>query len=179
VFDEWLEEPYALDIPLMDVRQGIWQAHFNKIHFDPCGDSVELREADTFLSSQERYWSVAGNPYQCDAEIRQLLTPIIRTLKDFSDGETGSFVYDLQRIMMQRHGRDLWTTLGFEASNCFYISALDPSCHEQTPKLIVEIYDGFFHSLKRTSICSNHLKQYSLGKVNLLSPEVRFPLGPR
>jgi hypothetical protein len=180
VFDEWLEEPYTLDIPLMDVRQSIWQAHFDKAHFDPCCEKVEVQAADQFLSSQECYRSVNGNPYQRDAQTSKLLKSLTRTLKDISAGEAGSFVYDLQHIMMQGARRDLWATLGFEDTrDCFYLGGPGSACHAQTPKLTVELYDGFFHSLKRTCICSNHLKQYLLGKVNLLSPEVEFALGSK
>jgi hypothetical protein len=141
---------------------------------------VEVQATDQFLSSQERYRSTSGNPYQADAQTGKLLKSLTRQLKDFSAGEAGSFVYDLQHILLQGARRDLWATLGFEDTrDCFYLGGPGSACHAQTPKLIVEIYDGFFRSLKRTCICSDHLKQYLLGKVNLLDSEIEFSLGSK
>jgi hypothetical protein len=50
-------------------------------------------------------------------------------------------------------------------------------CEQEKPQLIVEIYDGFLHALKRTSVCSKHWKRFSEGDINLFSSSIEFQLG--
>ena len=80
---------------------------------------------------------------------------------------------------MREFGRDLKVVLGLGDSDhcCFFSPMVDRECEKGKPQLIIEIYDGFFHALKRTSVCSKHWKHFLEGDINLFNSTIEFPLG--
>ncbi len=177
IYDTWLEGTYILDIPVAQAHQGFWQVRFDKTNSARWEKKPEIHVAPQLFSLQKQYQPIKGNPYRANAEIRKILASLNKKLKSFAPGEDGSFVYDLQCILMKCFGRDLQVILGMGNTNncCFYNPSVDMNCEK--PHLIVEIYDGFFHALKCTSICSKHWKRYSEGEINLFNTSVDFSLG--
>lgn len=179
IIDRWLEATYLKDIPIAQAQQGFWQVRFDKPHYGRWDDKPELSAAPQLFSLQKQYQPVKGNPYHANADIKRILASINKRLRNFAEGENGSFVYDLQCILMRGFGRDLRVVLGIGDSDrcCFFSPMVATECAEGKSQLIVEIYDGFFQALKRTSVCSKHSKHFLAGDINLFNSTIEFPLG--
>lgn len=179
IIDRWLEGKYSLDVPLAQAQQGFWQVRFDKTYSARWDKKPEIHAVPQLFSLQKQYQPIKGNPYNANAEIKQILASINKTLKNCAIGEDGSFVYDLQCISMRGFGRDLQVILGLGNTDncCFFSPLVDMDCEKGKPQLIVEIYDSFFHALKRTSVCSKHWERYSEGDINLFNSSIEFSLG--
>jgi len=179
IVDRWLEGTYSFDVPIAQAHQQFWQARFDKTHSARWDPKPELHPLSQPFSLQKQYQPSKGNPYRASAEIKQILASLNKTLKTCSSGEDGSFVYDLQCILMNEFGRSLQCMIGMgNARRCCFSSPLvDMSCEAGKPYLIVEIHDNFFHALKRTAICARHWKRYCEGDINLFDSSVEFRLG--
>jgi hypothetical protein len=179
IIDRWLEVTYFMNLPIAQGQQGFWQVGFDKTHYRRGDEKPEMSATPHLFSLQKQYQPLKGNPYHANADIKRILASINKRLKNFAEGEDGSFVYDLQCIMMKGFGRDLRVILGLGDSDhcCFSSFMVATQCEEGKPQLIVEIYDGFFHALKRTSICSKHWKHFLEGDINLFNSTIEFPLG--
>jgi hypothetical protein len=179
IIDRWLEGTYSLNVPVAQVQQGFWRVRFDKTHYARGDEKPEIHPVPQLFSLQKQYQPIKGNPYRANAEIKRILTSINKTLKNCAPGEDGSFVYDLQCILMRGFGRDLQLIVGLgNIDNCCFFSPLvDMDCEEGKPQLVVEIYEGFFHALKRTSVCSKHWERYCEGDINLFSSSIEFSLG--
>lgn len=179
IIDRWLEATYLKDLPIAQAQQGFWQVRFDKTYYGRWDDKPELSATPQLFSLQKQYQPVKGNPYYANADINRILASINKRLRNFAEGEDGSFVYDLQCILMRGFGRDLKIIVGLGDSDycCFFSPMVDRECEKGKPQLIVEIYDGFFHALKRTSVCSNHWKHLLEGDINLFNSTIEFPLG--
>jgi len=179
IYDRWLVESYNFDIPIEQAQQGFWHIHFNETCVRRWVEKQELKAASRLFSEQEQYHPIKGNPFPASTKIKQIFSTLNKTLKNCSEGECGSFVYDLQRILMKEFGRDLQIILGMgnRSNCCFFSPMVDMDCIEGKPYLIIEIYDGFFHTLKRTSICPKHWRYYTEGDINFFNPTIEFSLG--
>jgi len=179
IIDRWLEASYLTDLTTTEPREQIRQVGFDQIQYRRWDPKPKITVAHEFFSVQKQYQPVKGNPYQSNAGIKRVLASIKKQFDEMDEGADGSFVYDLQSILMRGFGRDLRVVWGFEKSaHCLFSSHLVLSdCDESDPPLTIEIYEGFFKVLKRTTICSNHWKHYLEAEVNLFDPKVQFQFG--
>jgi len=179
IIDRWLEASYFVDLPIADARAQLWQVHFDQIRYRRWDPKPEMTATHHFFSAQKQNQPVKGNPYNSNAAIERVLESIKKQFSGIEDGADGSFVYDLQYIVMGRFGRDLRITWGLgKKDHCCFSSPLVVSdCNKSEPPLSIEIYEGFFPVLKRTSVCSNHWKYYLEAEVDLFDPRVQFQFG--
>jgi hypothetical protein len=179
IIDRWVEATYFADLPIAEARAQLWQVHFDQIRYRRWDPKPEMTATHQFFSAQKQYQPVNGNPYNSNPAIKRVLESVKKQFSGLEDGADGSFVYDLQNIVMGGFGRDLRITWGHaKKDQCYFSSPFVASdCDKSEPPLRIEIYEGFFQVLKRTSVCSNHWKYYLEAEVDFFNPRIEFHFG--
>ena len=179
VTDRWLESTYPVELSYQQAEQGLWHVRFDKLFLGRWDDKPEPKRATLPISQRKEHALSRGNPYRANAAVRQILESIRRSAKKLDVGDVGSFVYDLECVLIKEQGRGLEVLMGIgEGGDCCFCSPMIATqCAKGTQPLIIEIYDGFFQTLNRTFICREHWKHMVEGEMNLFTSVNGFPLG--
>ena len=178
IVDRWLETSYSVYLTINEAEKGLWRGKFTSIESTVLKAS-NLEKSDFRFLDSSNYRALSDeNPYYGD-NLEALLQSINAEIQYFNDGEQGSFLYDLQKILMKNFGRSLEVVVGLgKHERCHLISPLVRPDHSEGEKqLIFEVYDGFFQSLKYTSICSRHWDYWCEADSNPMNDKAEIFLG--
>jgi hypothetical protein len=178
LFDRWSETRHRAVLRAEEAQGTLWAGAFDTLVDTRVSAAGMQREKHRFSWRGECSPATRDNPF-IGEDVRPLLNTLLGKTKGLDTGEQGSFLYDLQQILMGSFGRGLKFVFGLGRNDmCNQASPLLlPEHDESSDMLVLEIWDTFFRSLKYTCVCSKHWSRMNEAGVNLMNNESEIWLG--
>src|SRR5262249_27783950 len=112
LFDRWSEHRYVGFLTNEEASEGLWRGFFNTMMDTRVSSAAMRKERQRFSWLREYNPATAKNPYVGE-DLRPSLQSIVGKAQGMDDGERGSFIYDLQHILMASFGRGIEFIFGF------------------------------------------------------------------